>query len=108
MPNPGVGVRAVCVERVRRTVLVVDGAGCVDKNSMNRGVLALMGNGPFLETLLVCRWVGWKLGRPGPLVRPEMPFDLSFRIDYDRRPGDACQRLSRDAMWRRAQMDGGR
>jgi len=27
----------------------------VDKNSMNRGVLALMGNGPFRETALVRR-----------------------------------------------------
>ena len=26
---------------------------------LETGVLGLMGNGPFLETLLVCRWVGW-------------------------------------------------
>ncbi|MBT5957158.1 MAG: hypothetical protein HOG63_01155 [Nitrospina sp.] len=43
----------------RRTVLPVKGAGFVDKNSTNLGVLAWIGNGPFLETLLVCRWAGW-------------------------------------------------
>ena len=61
LPKSGVGVRAVYVvlDLARRIVLPVEGAGFVDKNSTNLGVLGWMGNGPFLEILLVCRRAGW-------------------------------------------------